>query len=113
MKKENNERHLPDDDRIDRILESFDGIRRAEAPAHIYTRIMGKLTAAEPVWLSVARFISRPWVAVGMSLLVLLINGWFIISSNSQHTDENSDQLTAVAQEYHLEPAGQFDQNNN
>lgn len=100
-------------ERIDQVMNSLDGISRATAPTHLYTRIMGRLTAEESRWMLLAKFLSRPFVAVAMSLLLLLVNGWFIYQSQLLKPDESTDQISALAVEYHLDPVNLLDQNNN
>ena len=94
--------------RIDEIMNSLEGMQSATASPHLYTRLRGKLGEAEPFWMQVARFLSRPAVAVALSLLLVLINIWFTVDTHRQ--EAATEQITDLAVEYHLSSNNLMDQ---
>ena len=60
---------------IGEILNSFDGIKRAEAPAFLYTKIRARLTRQRSSGIeNTTNLISNPVVVFSLLLLILLID---------------------------------------
>ncbi len=95
----------------DRIIHSLDGINRAVADPHLYTRILSGLIKEENWWTRMASFLSRPVVAWALVLVMAGSNLWIIFSEQHTGLDDNSDPLTSLAQEYHFQQPGLLDQN--
>ncbi len=98
-------------DEIDKVMGSLEGVQRAGAPPHLYTRVRARLQTPEPAWYGIARFLSKPFVALALSLLLLAVNGWFIWRAGTTGNEEPTEQILSLAREYHLEPASLLDQN--
>lgn len=97
--------------RVEEILDSLDGITRASADPHLYTRIRGRLEEDRSAWSGVASFLSRPMVAFSLVILLLAANTWIILQSRTRVTEDKTEQLTALAQEYRFERTSMLDQN--
>ncbi|UEG49424.1 hypothetical protein LK994_12355 [Ferruginibacter lapsinanis] len=74
----------------DKIIESLDGLKRAEAPAFFYTRLLGRMqhtssSAQKKYYLAV-----RPVFIVSILLLALLINVATLI-----HFKDSGDRRSA------------------
>ena len=93
------------------ILDSLDGMSRAGADPHLYTRIRARLEDEQSIWSGIASFLSRPMVAFSLILLLMAVNTLIIIQSAAPPAEENPDQLTALAQEYRFEKTTMLDQN--
>ncbi|MFT4024704.1 MAG: hypothetical protein QM664_13080, partial [Flavihumibacter sp.] len=63
----------PLNNRINEILGSFEGMQRAAAPPHLYTRIKASLAEPEPFWARLGRILSKP--AIAYSLLGVAVVG--------------------------------------
>lgn len=98
---------------VENAMNSLDGMQKADAPAHLYTRIRTSLSREENGWKGIASFLSKPAVALCFSIIMLTANAWIIYSNYGPGAEENNDQLTALAQEYHFEQPSFLDQNNN
>ncbi|MBM3441137.1 MAG: hypothetical protein FJX89_00405 [Bacteroidetes bacterium] len=89
---------------IDDILDSLNGLAPASPAPFLHTRIVARLQREQssPGYI-VLRWLSRPAVAIGLSALLLLMNGYvlFIDSRPSVPTalEENS---MAMVQEYDI-----------
>lgn len=68
---------------VDRVLNSLDGMERAQPQPWFYTRLKTRLSKEETTaWEYISRLLSRPVVAVTSLCLVLLMNGYFLLQSN-------------------------------
>lgn len=103
----------PLNNRIDEILDSLQGMQRATASPHLYTRIKPALVKPEPFWIQLARFVSRPAIAYSLSAVLVLVNIWFILSSPPVKAEIANEQLSALAAEYHLSSVSLLDPPNN
>ena len=93
------------ENQIEDILSSLDGIKRAEAPAFFYTRLKARMEKeAGPET-------SRPWLlrpvfALAALLIVLLINAAVILKKDNTATpivaDTENESFQSIAAEYNL-----------
>ena len=97
--------------RVDEILESLDGLSRASANPHLYTRILGRLQEDRPAWAGIASFLSRPMVAFSLVFMLVAANAWIIFKNKAVTPEDKTEQLTALAQEYRFEKTTMLDQN--
>ncbi|MBC6490720.1 hypothetical protein ACFSQD_16855 [Flavihumibacter stibioxidans] len=95
----------------DEIINSLDGITRASAGPHLYTRIRARLEEDRSVWAGIAAFLSRPAVAFSLVLLLLAANALIVLRNPAPAAEDNSDQLTALAQEYRFDKTSMLEQN--
>ena len=92
-----------DNKKIEDILNSLDGVKRASAPDFFYTRLKAQMekNLPEP---------ARPWVlrpvyALGALGVVLLVNAAVIINrnnSNEEIVSNDNDTIQSIAAEYNL-----------
>ncbi len=79
--------------RIEEILNSLDGIKRAEARPFMHTRVMAKLQIEDKsIWSALAGFIAQPVVAI--SCFIIVIVGNYIIVNKS---DDESKVTTSTS----------------
>lgn len=90
-------------ERIEEILNSLDGTRRAVAPDFFYTRLKARMEKGydTPVKQS---WVLRPVYAFTALMLVLLINAAVILrGNNSAETNAgDSESMQSIAAEYRL-----------
>jgi len=99
--------------RVEEIMNSLDGLQPAKTSPYLYTKIISRLNQQDSPWKTIASFLSRPAIAIGLSILLLLMNTGIILYNKPSNTDDKTDQLTALAQEYHFEQPPLLDQNIN
>ncbi|HEY8397243.1 MAG TPA: hypothetical protein VIK80_04840 [Flavihumibacter sp.] len=98
----NTDKHI--ENLVEQTLQSLDGLQTARANPHLYTRIRARLEDERSTWSRIAAFLSKPVVAIALVLLVIALNVFTITSSRTE-SDENTDQLVAVAQDYNFQPS--------
>lgn len=59
---------------IEDILNSFDGIKRAEANPFLYTRVMARLQEENSFWTRTINFFTKPAVAFACLVIILATN---------------------------------------
>ena len=93
-------KQIPDMERkIEKALESLDGIQRATPQPYFFTRLKARLDRKERDWAGITGFISRPAYALAMICVVLLINTWAVMNSGGQSTSQvNPIQVAADQQ---------------
>ncbi len=67
---------------IDDILNSLDGISRAEARPYMHTRVMARLQEENNFWTKTVGFLARPAVAIASVLVVLVANAYTVLNSD-------------------------------
>ena len=90
-------------DKIEDILNSLDGTRRAVTPDFFYTRLKARMekNLGEPVKQS---WVLRPVFAFTALVVVLLINAAVILNgkSSTDTTTGDTDNIQSIAAEYRL-----------
>jgi multisubunit Na+/H+ antiporter MnhB subunit len=84
-------------EQVQETMNSFDGITRAEPQPFLCTRLLARMQKT-PVnfWERGARFLSRPAIAFGCVLLVLLMNGLVLLNNKTtEQTEILSDDYAA------------------
>jgi|LakMenEpi03Aug12_release.lakeMendotaPanAssembly.Ray.scaffolds.fasta_scaffold782566_2 hypothetical protein len=80
------------------IINSLDGIQRAEPSPFLYTRIHARLLKKQdnPVYTAFS-FLTRPSVIMAMVMLILLVNGYIMFNRNAflQNQDEMGQTIAA------------------
>lgn len=79
MKRSNNE--------IERILNSLDGISRADARPFMHTRVMANLREENSFWSKAVDFLGRPAVAITCLLAVLIGNTYTVLKADPVEQD--------------------------
>ncbi len=90
--------------RIDKVLNSLDGVQRATAPDFFYTRLRARLEKGltknnNPKW------VLRPVYIFSTLLLVIAINAFVFLRNqnvNSTTADNNESVQQSIAAEYNL-----------
>lgn len=77
------------DGKIEKALESIDGIQRATPQPWFYTRVRARLQREEKtVWETIGSFLSKPVVAMAALAAVLMLN--VVILSKQNHLQDVS-----------------------
>ncbi|MGN7784367.1 hypothetical protein ACTJIJ_07565 [Niabella sp. 22666] len=82
---------------IDEILNSLDGVGRADARPYMHTRVMARIREENNFWTKAVGFIARPAVAIGCVLLVLMANTYTVMNSNYTEPEVSNITATVVA----------------
>jgi hypothetical protein len=87
---------------IERTLQSFDRVKRAEANPFLFTRIKARMNKNAGGWESVFSFLSRPVIAIAILLIVMAVNGWALWGSNGPDEIAGgvNDNASELATEY-------------
>lgn len=91
----NNEQH------IEELLDSLNGVQRASAPAFLSTRIRARLQEERALsWFDRSlRWISQPAVALSLVSLVVMVHTLTIISTRNQPSAVVSTETTETEQD--------------
>ena len=87
--------------KIDDVMQSIDGIKRASPRPFLLTRIEGRMQNERNIWATLSSFVAKPVVALICICFIVIINAMVIFMANSP-----SDSLTqqgnelAAADEY-------------
>ncbi len=69
--------------KIEEIINSLEGLKRAEPSPFLFTRIQAKMVREEEsASMSFLRLITKPAFALGMALVLLGINGYLIFGDS-------------------------------
>jgi hypothetical protein len=82
---------------VEEIMNSLDGVKRAQASDYFYTRLKGRMekgTAPQP-WLL------RPVYAFAVLILVVIVNVGVILKNQNKSAAE-PEAYQSIAAEYHL-----------
>jgi hypothetical protein len=88
--------------RIEQILNAWDGAKKAEAPAFFYTRLKARMEKAvdAPV---VKSWLLKPVFVVATLVLVIVINAFiYFQDGNSTITPNPDETIQSIAAEYNL-----------
>lgn len=93
--------------RINDILNSWDGVQRATVKPFLHTRVMARIAAqkeGKSGWIP--SLLARPAVALAMIFGVVILNGWLLFGHNGdmQAKPADSEQtVSALITDYNLE----------
>ena len=88
---------------IEQTLQCLDGVKRAEANPFLFTRIKARMAKKDSVWERTFSFISKPIIAMAIVLLVMTVNGWALLGSDSNNnTIGDSANVSELANEYNV-----------
>ncbi|WP_018630279.1 hypothetical protein [Niabella aurantiaca] len=82
-------------DHIETILNSFDGIQRAESRPFMYTRVRARLSEESNFWTRTSSIIAKPVVAICCLVSVVTVNVYLIIKANNE---QNTETVAAGAE---------------
>ena len=70
------------DNEVQLTLGSLDGVERASAGPFFYTRLMARMESEQAsVWVRAAAWLTRPQVALGLLVFLLVMNGLLLLNS--------------------------------
>jgi len=88
---------------IEQTLQCLDGVKRAEANPFLFTRIKARMAKKDSAWERTFSFISKPAIAMAIVLLVMTVNGWALLGSDSNNnTIGDSANVSELANEYNV-----------
>lgn len=89
------------DSELESILNSLDGIQKAEPAQFFYTRLSARMQREEQSALArVIKYITRPAFAIGISLFFLILNGYFLLNAMQTDNQPLEDSTPVLAIEY-------------
>lgn len=99
MKKERN-------NKVEKIFNSLDGIRKIEAPDFFFTRLKARIQK-EQEFTTKRKWVLRPVYAVAMLSLLLVVNAAILFQGNDKDanvntTNDENESLQTVASAYNL-----------
>ena len=86
---------------IEQTLQCLDGAKRAEANPFLFTRIKSRMAKKDSAWERAFFFISKPAIAMAIVLLVMAVNGWALLGSDS-NDNVIGDSVSELANEYNV-----------
>ena len=88
---------------IERTLQCLGDVKRAEANPFLFTRIKARMGKKDSAWERAFSFISKPAIAMAIVLLVMAVNGWALLGSNSNdNAIGDSSSVSELANEYNV-----------
>ena len=93
----------PGENKINEILESLDGLKKATAPAYFYTRLKARMEREQEAKLK-RHWMLRPAYAIITLVLVLLVNAAVILQKqeSTEPAMDDTELMTSFAAEYSL-----------
>ena len=70
------------DKKIEEVLHSIDGIKKATPAAFFFTRLEARMQKSKSIWENITSFVARPAIAFACILVVIMINAIVIFSSS-------------------------------
>ena len=104
--------------RVEEVLNSLDGIRRAQPRPWFFSRIQARLGREEAeektVWGALGSFLSKPAVAIASLCMIILLNGFLllnrptkisstVIAAQSEQTASDSESYIASSSSFDFE----------
>lgn len=98
---------------VEKTLRSLDGITRAEANPFLYTRIKARMQK-QSRWENVISFISRPVVVFAVFIMVLTVNGLFLINPSEENSTNENESIATLDfdDEYNLGSTTEYNYEN-
>jgi hypothetical protein len=88
---------------IEQTLQCLDGAKRAEANPFLFTRIKARMAKKDSEWERAFSFVSKPAIAVAIVLLVMTVNGWALLGSDSNdNVIGDTANVSELANEYNV-----------
>jgi hypothetical protein len=86
---------------IDLILDSLDGIERAQPKPFLHTRILARIdkTRSNP-WIQTWNFITRPAVSFAFITTILLLNLYTLFQRGTEQADIREEIVAASSVDY-------------
>ncbi|MEI9908664.1 MAG: hypothetical protein WDO71_02740 [Bacteroidota bacterium] len=84
------------DKKVNKALESLEGIQRAELTPYFFTRVKARLQREEKSgWEITSAWLARPGIAIAGLLLILSLNAFLLFEKDTTTTVEPSANYTS------------------
>ncbi|WP_346236193.1 hypothetical protein ABDK00_016700 [Niabella insulamsoli] len=86
---------------IEEILNSLDGISRAEARPFMHTRVMGKMQEENNFWSRSIKLVTRPVIALSCLSVIVVANIYTVITTDYEEQESvtaSSNTISDVLQ---------------
>lgn len=98
--------------KIEDVLESLGGIRRAKAPDFFYTRLKARMDGEmELAGGPIGRLLTRPALALSLAVIILVMNIAVIMQLWNQEPALPTDNPTMAAVDYNIGTYPVYDEN--
>jgi hypothetical protein len=98
--------------KIEAILNSFDGLEKASPTPFLYTRLMARMQESDDnIWSRILQFVTKPVFAVGITLVFLMINAYILLNQYSSSVEQPEESTQTIALEYTSLSATMYDNN--
>ena len=84
--------------KIDDVLQSMDGIKKASPRPFLFTRLEARMLNERNIWSEISSFVARPVIAFACICFVLVLNAMVILlsgTSGNSLTQQGSELATA------------------
>ncbi|MES2646626.1 MAG: hypothetical protein V4717_07130 [Bacteroidota bacterium] len=90
------------ENKAEEAMNSLDGLQRATANPYLFTRVMARIEEQQNKWAVLANFISRPVIALSVTVFFVAINTWMIVKHpiNSQLAKPVTEVEQSLEPEY-------------
>jgi len=89
--------------RVEQVLNAWDGAKRAEAPAFFYTRLRARMDAQQTGDETPKNWILKPAFVVASLVLVIIINAFiYFQNDNSTISSSYDESIQTIAAEFNL-----------
>ena len=89
--------------RVEQVLNAWDGAKRAEVPAFFYTRLRARMDAHQTEDETPKSWIFRPVFVVASLVLVIIINAFiYFQNDNSTISSSYDESIQTIAAEFNL-----------
>lgn len=96
----------------DEVLESLNGIQRAEPRSFLFTRVMARINREQvSIWEKLATFISRPVVAFAAVILFIFINTLVLFSFSDDASPVTQEPVLVAGNDFGLSVTSFYDIN--
>ena len=102
--------------RVEEVLNSLDGIRRAQPRPWFFSRIQARLGREEAeektVWGALGSFLSKPAVAIASLCMIILLNGFLLLNRPTKISSTGiaaQSEQTASDNESYIASSSSFD----
>jgi hypothetical protein len=94
--------------KIDAVLDSLDGVQRAQAPGFLYTRLQSRMEQEFDQGGPIGRWLTKPVLALTIAAIILVVNATTIVKMWERNTASSNptESGQVVASEYY--PAGVY-----
>ncbi|MBN9351666.1 MAG: hypothetical protein J0H55_13385 [Chitinophagaceae bacterium] len=84
------------DKKIESILNSLNGVRRASPGYYFFTRVQERLNDSRSYIEGVIRFITKPAIAIATVMIIILINVFAVLNTVQKPTAQQTSEIASV-----------------